>query len=92
MSVEAITKAIHEYMYEKLNDSPNTQEGRKSDMYRREKSNTLKNKQTETQKTGLQHKEHSIGPTNIIVRQEERNSRNAVNPDNTPNAAASHGK
>ena len=26
MSVEAITDAIHEYMYEKLNDSPETDE------------------------------------------------------------------
>ena len=26
MSVEAITDAIHEYMYEKLNDSPETEE------------------------------------------------------------------
>ena len=29
MSVEAITDAIHEYMYEKLNDSPETEEEKK---------------------------------------------------------------
>ena len=26
MNVEAITEAIHEYLYEKLNDSPETEE------------------------------------------------------------------
>ena len=29
MSIEAITEAIHEYMYEKLNDSPETEEEKK---------------------------------------------------------------
>ena len=29
MSVEAITEAIHEYMYEKLNESPETDEDKK---------------------------------------------------------------
>ena len=32
MSVEAITDAIHEYMYEKLNDSPETEKEKKSGM------------------------------------------------------------
>ena len=31
MSVEAITDAVHEYMYEKLNDPPETEEEKKSD-------------------------------------------------------------
>ena len=29
MSIEAITDALHEYMYEKLNDSPETEEEKK---------------------------------------------------------------
>ena len=29
MSIEAITEALHEYMYKKLNDSPETEEGKK---------------------------------------------------------------
>ena len=29
MSIEAITDAIHEYMYEKLNESPKTEEEKK---------------------------------------------------------------
>ena len=36
MSVEAITEAIHEYMYEKLNESPETDEDKKSDMWKKE--------------------------------------------------------
>ena len=31
MSVEAITDAVHEYMYEKLNDPQETEEEKKSD-------------------------------------------------------------
>ena len=30
MSIEAITDAIHEYMYEKLNESPETEEEKNS--------------------------------------------------------------
>ena len=41
MSVEAITEALHEYMYEKLNDSPQKQEKRrKSDTSKKEKQET----------------------------------------------------
>ena len=29
MSIEAITEALHEYMYEKKNDSPETEEEKK---------------------------------------------------------------
>ena len=29
MSIEALTEAIHEYMYEKLNNSPETKEEKK---------------------------------------------------------------
>ena len=37
MSVEAITDAIHEYMYEKLNESPETDEDKtKSEMCKKE--------------------------------------------------------
>ena len=40
MSVEAITEALHEYMYEKLNDSQETEEEKKSDTSIKEKKGT----------------------------------------------------
>ena len=40
MSVEAITEALHEYMYEKLNDSQETEEEKKSDTSIKEKQGT----------------------------------------------------
>ena len=49
MSVEAITDAIHEYMYEKLNDSPET-EGEKKIRYVKKTKN--ENYKGTTRKTG----------------------------------------
>ena len=57
MSVEAITDAIHEYMYEKLNDSTETDEEKKIRICRKEKIQTHKStngKKHKTQKNGLQ--------------------------------------
>ena len=42
MSIEAVTDAIHEDMYKKLNESPETEEEKKSDMW---KKNVIKNKE-----------------------------------------------
>ena len=38
MSVEAITEALHEHMYEKLNDSPETEEEKKKQIPQKKKS------------------------------------------------------
>ena len=40
MSVEAITEALHEYMYEELNDSPETEEEKKIRYLIKEKQET----------------------------------------------------
>ena len=45
MSLEAITDAVHEYMYEKLNDSPETEEEKKSDTEINQRQNSQKNNQ-----------------------------------------------
>ena len=42
MSLEAITDAIHEYMYEKLNDSPETEEEKKIRYVNKRKTTTTK--------------------------------------------------
>ena len=49
MSVEAITDAIHEYMFEKLNDSPETEEEEKIRYVNKTKN---KNHERTTRKTG----------------------------------------
>ena len=42
MSVEAITKALHEYMYEKLNDSPETEDEKKNRYLSKRKTKSTK--------------------------------------------------
>ena len=42
MSVEAITEALHEYMYEKLNDSPETEEEKKIRYLNNKKTRNIK--------------------------------------------------
>ena len=42
MSKEAITEALHEYMYEKLNDSPETEEEKKIRYLNKKKQRTQK--------------------------------------------------
>ena len=57
MTVEAITDAIHEYMYEKLNDSSETDEEKKIRHVEKRKLKTTKEqteKKHKTQKNGLQ--------------------------------------
>ena len=49
MSVEAITDAIHEYMFEKLNDSPETEEEKEIRYVNKTKN---RNHERTTRKTG----------------------------------------
>ena len=42
ISVEAITKALHEYIYEKLNDSPETEDEKKIRYLNKRKSKSTK--------------------------------------------------
>ena len=42
MSIEAIIEALHEYMYEKLNDSPETEEEKKIRYLNKRKTNSTK--------------------------------------------------
>ena len=72
MSVEAITDAIHEYMYEKLNDSLETR--REENPTCEETKNIQKNKQTVipiSENWIALDAAHRIGPGNTISRQEK---------------------
>ena len=42
MSIEAITQALHEYMYENLNDSPETEEEKQSRYLNKRKTKSTK--------------------------------------------------
>ena len=91
MSGEAITDAIHEYMYEKLNDSPETDEERKIRHVEKRKVKPTKEQREKTQNSEewtATDAEPPIGLNNTNVRREERNVPNAVNLDTSPNAAA----
>ena len=78
MSVEAIPDAIHEYMYEKLNDSPEIEEENKNLTCSKEKTkNTITNNQTGTRKPEewtATDAEQPIGSNSVIAQQEERNT------------------
>ena len=94
-SVELITEAIHENIYEKLIDSLETEEEKKNVICGEAKKNTTKNKLTETRRLKnwiATVVEHPIGPISMIIRKEERRVQNAANWDITPNAAALHEK
>ena len=82
MSVESITDAIQEYMYEKLNDSPETAgRKRKSDTWMIERQNSQKNNRKNRQnsrKLIVTVSEHWTGHDSTNVPQDERNVQNAV--------------
>ena len=90
MSVEAITDAIHEYMYEKLNDSPETDEEKKIRHVEKRKFKPTKEQTEKTQNSEewtATDAEPPIGLNNTNVRREKKNVPNAVNLDTSPNAA-----
>ena len=92
MSVEAITDAIHEYLYEKLNDSPET-EGENKIRYvkknekRKLQRNNQKDRQTSRKLTATVA-EHRTGHVNTNVPLEERNAQNVTKLAISPNVAA----
>ena len=76
MSVEAITEAFHEHMYEKLNDSPGTEDEKKIRYLRKRKVKQPKNQRINRQNSKADA-EHRTGPDNMNARPEERNVQNA---------------
>ena len=89
MSIDAITEALHEYMYEKLNDSPETEEEKKIRYLNKRKTQSTKDlseKPTKLKKTVIDA-EHQIGPDNTNVRPGEKNAQNAKRLDTMQNIA-----
>ena len=80
MSVEAITEALHEHMYEKLNDSPETEEEKKSDTSIKEKPKAIKNKRINrpnSRKWVVTDAELRTGQDSMNVRPGGRNAQSA---------------
>ena len=91
MSVEAITDAIHEYMYEKLNDSPETEEEKKIRYVNKRKTKTTKEqpeKPAILKRSTATVARHRTGHANMNVPPEERNAQNAAKSAILLNAAA----
>ena len=92
MSVEAITEAIHEYMYEKLNESPETEEKKsihgKKQIWKKNKPNATRRPDDWTATDA----EHLAGPNNTTVPQKKRSVLNAVNWDTMQNVAGQQEK
>ena len=82
MSIEAITDTIHENIYEKLNESPETEEEKKIRHVDKRKLAKKKNKPNVTRRrddwTAI-NAVHLTGPNNMNVPLEGRNVQNAVN-------------
>ena len=90
MSIEAITDAIHEYMYEKLNESTETEEVKKIRHLDKRKLTKKKNEPNGTRRRDdwtATNAVHPTGPNSMNVPPEERNAQNAVNWANVQNAA-----
>ena len=90
MSVEAITDILHEYMYEKLNDSPETEEEKK--IRYENKRKTHQNKETGDKPAKFKKAEcNRCGApnwsNNTNAQPEERNAQNAENRATSRNAA-----
>ena len=96
MSVEVITAAKHEYMYEELNESPETDEDKKIRLVEKRKlkygkEHTERNPKTARNWTVI-GAERPTGPNNTNAPRKERSVPNAVNWDITPNAVGPGGK
>ena len=80
MSVEAITEALHEHLYEKLNASPETEEGKKIRYLNKRKAKAIKNKRTNrpnSRKRIVTDARLRTGRDSMNVRPEERNAQSA---------------
>ena len=70
MSKETITDTIQEYMHEKLNESPETEEEKKIRHVDKRKIKIVKNKPNDTRKQDdwtVMNAEHPIGPNSMNV-------------------------
>ena len=80
MSVEAITEALHEHMYEKLNDSPETEEEKKIRYLNKRKAKNHKeqtDKPTKFKKWVVTDAEPRTGQDSMNVRPEGRNAQSS---------------
>ena len=80
MSVKAITEALHEHMYEKLNDSSETEEEKKNRYLNKRKQKAIKNKwinRPNSKKWTVTDAEPRTGRDNTNIRPEGRNVQNA---------------
>ena len=80
MSVEAITDAIIEYTYDKLNDSPETEKEKKIRYLNKRKIKPMKEqpeKPTKFKKSTANVAGHQTGQDNTNAQPEERNVQNA---------------
>ena len=78
--VEAITEALHQYMYEKINDSPDTEDEKKIGYLNKRTAKSTKeptDKPTNSKRWIVTDAEHRTAPNSMNVRQEERNVLNA---------------
>ena len=95
-SVEAITDALHEHMYEKLNDSPETEQEKKIRYLNKRKAKSFKkNKQINrpnSRKWTAINVELQTGRDSTNVRPEERNVQNAKKLAIMQNVAEQIGK
>ena len=90
MSIEAISKALHEYMYENLTDSPETEEEKKIRYLNKRKTkstNELSEKPTKFKKLDCNRCGAPNGPDSTNARLGERNVQNVKRLDITQNIA-----
>ena len=90
MSVEAITDILHEYMYEKLNDSPETEEEKKIRYVNKRKHTQTKKREINqhcSKKPTVTDVASQTGQHNTNAQPEERNAQNAENRATSQNAA-----
>ena len=76
MSVEAITDTIHEYMYEKMNESKDSEEERKIKHVDRKRTyqKPEKKHKTNSEKKTVSDAGHQTGTNHMIVRQRQKSA------------------
>ena len=100
-TIELITNLIHEYMYERLNESNNSNDGRKHNTYKNDNANedglknpvtkdlekhrTVKNQNTKT--TGADNAVHQIGQERTTAQQNPRSVVTAKEEETTKECA-----
>ena len=101
MTIETITALIHEHMYDRLNDSNNSNDGREikhvqeRPYIRKLTKKTMQTKQRKDRNTknrsqkitDVDNAEHQIGQDNISAQQNQQNVENVKEEDNTKRCA-----